>query len=343
MKAVVKYDNEPGHVQLMDMPEPFCLDNQVLIEIEHCGICGTDLHVYHNRFRHFPPVILGHEFSGRVKEKGKAVKKLDLEDRYSVFGALSIMCGECEYCYKGEHFFCKNRRGMGHGVNGAFTKYAVVRPDQLYKIPDSVSMKAGALVEPLAAAVHAVCDVAKFKLGDTALVSGPGPIGLMVVKLLARQGVKTIVAGTSDDRMRLDLAIKYGAYKTVAVDKENLVEIIMAETEGYGANVVFEVAGVEASVRACMESLRPLGHYIQVGHFGKDLTLPWDLVAFRQFRIDGSVGYVRETWQNTMKILDQGFTVEDMITHEMDIDQWKNGFDLMEAKKAVKILLNPIQ
>lgn len=200
----------------------------------------------------------------------------------------------------------------------------------------------GALVEPLAAAVHAVCDVAKFKLGHTVLVSGPGPIGLLVVKLLARQGIKTIVAGTSDDRMRLDLALKYGAYKTIEVDKENAVEIIMAETGGYGVNTVFEVAGVEASVRTCMEALRPLGHYIQVGHFGRDLTLPWDLVAFRQFRIDGSVGYVRQTWDNTMKILAQGLIVEDMITHEMSIADWKTGFDLMEAKKAVKILLNPM-
>jgi L-iditol 2-dehydrogenase len=342
MKAVVKYDNEPAHVQLMDMPEPKCADNQVILEIEHCGICGTDLHVYHNRFRHFPPVILGHEFSGRVIEKGKNVKNKDLDGRYSVFGALAIMCGECEYCYKGEHFFCKNRRGMGHGVNGAFTKYAAVRPDQLYAIPETVSMREGALVEPLAAAVHAVCDVAKFKLGDIALVSGPGPIGLLVVKLLARQGIKTIVAGTSDDQMRLDLALQYGAYKTIAVDKENTLEIIMGETNGYGVNVVFEVAGVEASVRTCMEALRPLGHYIQVGHFGRDLTLPWDLVAFRQFRIDGSVGYVRQTWDNTMKILGQGLNIQDVITHEMSIADWKTGFDLMEAKKAVKILLNPI-
>ncbi|MEY4538914.1 MAG: hypothetical protein RLZZ306_671 [Bacteroidota bacterium] len=238
--------------------------------------------------------------------------------------------------------FCKNRRGMGHGVNGAFARYAAIRPDQLYKIPEGVSMREASLVEPLAAAVHAVEDIAHFKLGDVALVSGPGPIGLLVVKLLARQGIKTIVAGTSDDQMRLNLSIKYGAYRTVIIDKENLQEIILEETNGLGADVAFEVAGVEASVRSCMEAIRPLGHFVQVGHFGRDLTLPWDLVAFRQLRIDGSVGYRRETWTQTMKILEQGFNVKDCITHEMSIADWKKGFDLMEAKQAVKILLNPI-
>jgi L-iditol 2-dehydrogenase len=342
MKAVVKYDKGPGNVQLMDMPEPICGPDQVILKIDHCGICGTDLHVYHDNFRNFPPVILGHEFAGAIVEKGKNVAHLNLDQNYAVFGAIAKICGKCEYCYQGEHFFCKERRGMGHGVNGAFTQYASVRPDQLYALPEGVSTKIGALVEPLAAAVHAVTDIARFKLGDTALVSGPGPIGLMIVKLLAQQGIKTIVAGTSDDQMRLDLALQYGAYKTIAVDKENLLDLVHAETNGYGVNVAFEVAGVQGSVRNCMEALRPLGHYIQVGHFGKDLLLPWDLVAFRQLKIDGSVGYTRATWNNTMNILAQGLKVEDMITNEMSIADWKTGFDLMEAKQAVKILLNPI-
>jgi L-iditol 2-dehydrogenase len=342
MQAVVKYQKGQGNVALMDMPEPQCSDDQVIIEIDHCGICGTDLHVYHDRFRNFPPVILGHEFAGAIVERGKNVKSVELGQKFAVFGAIAKICGKCPYCYQGEHFFCKERRGMGHGVNGAFTKYAVVRPDQLYAVPEGVTTREASLVEPLAAAVHAVADVAKFKLGDIALISGPGPIGLLMVKLLARQGIKTIVAGTSDDKLRMDLALQYGAYKTVAVDTEDLTAIIQEDTEGYGVDVAFEVAGVQGSVRNCMENLRPLGHYVQVGHFGKDLVMPWDLVAFRQLRIDGSVGYTRQTWNNTMRILGQGLDVKDVITHEMSIADWQKGFDLMEAKQAVKVLLNPM-
>jgi L-iditol 2-dehydrogenase len=174
-----------------------------------------------------------------------------------------------------------------------------------------------------------------------ALVSGPGPIGLLVVKLLLRQGIKTIVAGTQDDRMRLALARQYGAYRTVEINTEDLQQIVLDETDGYGVDVAFEVAGAEGSVCNCLNALRPLGQYVQVGHFGRHLTVPWDNIAFRQIRIDGSVGYTRDTWTQTMKILAQGFDVTDTITHDMPLADWKAGFDLMEQKQAVKILLTP--
>jgi L-iditol 2-dehydrogenase len=341
MNAVVKYERGPGNVALMDVPEPTCTDHQVIIDIANCGICGTDLHVYHDTFRNFPPVILGHEFAGEIVEKGKAVQGVELGQRFAVLGAVAVMCGTCRYCRSGEFMFCKTRRGMGHGVNGAFTRYAAVRPDQLYAVPDGVSLREAALVEPLAAAVHAVCDIARFKLGDVALVSGPGPIGLLVVKLLLRQGIKTIVAGTQDDRMRLALARQYGAYRTVEINTEDLQQIVLDETDGYGVDVAFEVAGAEGSVCNCLNALRPLGQYVQVGHFGRHLTVPWDNIAFRQIRIDGSVGYTRDTWTQTMKILAQGFDVTDTITHDMPLADWKAGFDLMEQKQAVKILLTP--
>ena len=171
-------------------------------------------------------------------------------------------------------------------------------------------------MEPLAAAVHAVCDIARFKLGDIALVSGPGPIGLLVLKLLAAQGIYSIVVGTQEDKMRLAKAIDYGAARTVALGEEDLSEVIAELTHGKGVDIAFEVAGAEASVRNCLDHLRPLGHYVQVGHFGKDLTVPWDHIAFRQLRINGSVGYTRETWTQTMRILSQGkMDVEDTITH----------------------------
>lgn len=342
MKAVVKYEKGSGNVAFQDMPEPECANHQVLLEIACCGICGTDLHVYHDTFKNYPPVILGHEFVGKVVEKGKDVQNVQLGDAFSVLGAIAVMCGTCRYCRQGEFMFCKNRRGMGHGVNGAFTKYAAVRPDQLYAVPEGVPLEEAALVEPLAAAVHAVCDVARFKLGDIALVSGPGPIGLLLLKLLAAQGIQTLVAGTSEDDLRLQKALDYGAARVIVVDKENLAEIVAEETRGLGVDISFEVAGAEGSVHNCLDNLRPLGHYVQVGHFGKDLTVPWDHIAFRQLRIDGSVGYTRETWLQTMRILGQGrMKVNDVITHRLPLADWYKGFELMEQKQAVKILLKP--
>ena len=343
MKALVKYQKGPGNVELRDMPEPEINDDEALMEIAHCGICGTDLHVYHDSFKNYPPVILGHEFSGKIIEAGKNIMDSGiLDNTYSVLGAIAVQCGKCEYCQRGEFMFCKNRRGMGHGVNGAFTKYAKVRPDQLFKIPEGVSMEHAALVEPLAVAVHVVEEIADFKLGDTVLLSGPGPIGLLCMKMLAVHGLKVIVAGTSEDQLRLDAAKSYGAHRVVDVQKEDLQQIIDNETSGNGVALAIECAGAEGSVRNCMQSLKPLGHYVQVGHFGKDLNVPWDLIAFRQLKIHGSVGYTKDTWRRTMEILgQQAIDLSDVITHQFDLSDWKKGFDLMEEKKAIKILINP--
>lgn len=342
MKALTKYKKGKGNVALMDMPEPECADNQVILEVDCCGICGTDLHVYHDTFKNYPPVIMGHEFSGKVVEIGKEVKNVKMEDAFSVLGATAITCGKCSYCYSGEFMFCKTRRGMGHGVNGAFANFAAARVDQLFPVPEGVSMEEGAMVEPLAAAVHAVCDIARFKIGDVVLVSGPGTMGLMCLKLLLAQGIKTIVAGTSDDQVRLGLAKEYGAARTVVVDKENLASIIEEETLGLGVDLALECAGAEASVRNSLEALKPLGQYVQVGHFGRDLSVPWDLIAFRQLKIHGSVGYNRDTWLQSFRILEQGnLDVKDIITHRFNLGEWEEGFELSEKKQAVKVLLYP--
>jgi len=342
MEALVKYEKGPGHVKLMDMPEPICRTNEVILEVDYCGICGTDLHVYHDTFKNYPPVILGHEFVGKVVEIGKDISDIGIGEAYAVMGATAITCGQCTYCHRGEFMFCKNRRGMGHGVHGAFARYAIARPDQLFPVPKDIPVKQGALVEPLAAAVHAICDVAHFKLGDTVLVSGPGPIGILCLKLLIRQSIRVILAGTNQDRVRLQMAKKMGAYRTVNVDQEDLSTCILEETKGWGVDLVLETAGAEASVANGLMALKPMGHFVQVGHFGNKLYLPWDYVAFKQLRIDGSVGYTRATWLQTMNILAQGFDAADIVTHEFTLREWKKGFDLSENKEAVKVLLRPM-
>ena len=130
MKAVVKTSAGPGNVEQRDMPDPEPAEHQVKIEISNCGICGTDLHVYHDTFRNYPPVILGHEFVGRVVDEGNGVKgRVDWAGRYAVLGATAVTCGQCSYCRSGDFMFCPQRRGMGHGVHGAFARYACVRPD----------------------------------------------------------------------------------------------------------------------------------------------------------------------------------------------------------------------
>ncbi|MBL9195184.1 MAG: alcohol dehydrogenase catalytic domain-containing protein [Opitutaceae bacterium] len=342
MKALVKFQPGPGHVELRDVPEPTPAEHQVKLEVTACGICGTDLHVLHDTFRNFPPVILGHEFVGRVVEEGAAVSgTVDRSGRYAVLGATAVRCGRCRWCLSGDFMLCAERRGMGHGVSGAFTRYTCVRPDQLFRLDDSIPEEEGALVEPLAAAVHAVGEITEVRPGDIALVSGPGPIGLLCLLVLQHHGIRTLVAGTRVDSARLALARSLGAWRTIDVQSESLAEVVRETTGGGGVDVAFEVAGVEASARACLESLRPLGSYTQVGHFGREITVPFDRIGFKQLRVAGSVGYTIATWVRTLKLLSEGLRPSRIVTHRFRLEDWQTAFELFERKDATKVLLRP--
>jgi L-iditol 2-dehydrogenase len=160
--------------------------------------------------------------------------------------------------------------------------------------------------------------------------------------VLLHSGVRTFVAGTSMDAGRLALAKQLGAARVIDVERENLVEIVRAETAGVGVDVAFEVAGAAASASACLAALRPLGRYTQVGHFGREITVPFDHVAFKQLLVAGSVGYTVATWRRTLELLAQGLQPSRIVTHRLPLEQWREGFDLFERKAALKVLLRPV-
>jgi L-iditol 2-dehydrogenase len=342
VKALVKTAPGPGHVELVDVPEPVPGPHQVKLEIAACGLCGTDLHVLRDTFRNFPPVILGHEFAGRIVAEGEAVRgATDPAARYAVLGATTVVDPADPFVREGHFILSPTRRGMGHGVNGAFCRYAVVRPDQLFRLDATVPVEEGALVEPLAAAVHAVAEQTEVRAGDVALVSGPGPIGLYCLMVLRHLGIKTLVAGTTADAPRLALARELGAARTIDVEKENLLDAVRAEAGPFGVDVAFEVAGAAASAAACLDALRPLGRYTQVGHFGHEITVPFDRIGFRQLRVTGSVGYTAATWTRTLTLIAQGLRPSRIVTHRLPLSRWAEAFDLFERKVAAKALLFP--
>jgi L-iditol 2-dehydrogenase len=341
MQALMKTRPGGGNVELVTVPEPECPSDGVKIEVRYTGICGTDLHVYHDTFRNYPPVVLGHEFSGIVTQTGSAVTSVVPGARVAVLGSTAVMCGECEHCRQGYYMFCQKRRGMGHGVSGSFTRYVVVRPDQVYPLPDSVSLEAGAVCEPFACAVQAVDDLAPCHAGDVALVSGPGPIGLLCALLLVARGCRVLVAGTECDGARLEIAARLGVDRTVDVGREDLQEVIAKITHGRGVDFAVEAAGAASSASACLQALRKRGTYIQVGIHGKEVRFPLDLVLYKQIRLQGSLGHSLISWDRVMRILEQGkVDLRGVITHVMPLSRWRDAFQLCEMKQGVKILLH---
>ncbi|MGH9847921.1 MAG: zinc-dependent alcohol dehydrogenase, partial [Blastocatellia bacterium] len=336
-----------GNVEVRQMPEPPCNDGQVKIEVAWCGVCGTDLHVLHDTFRNYPPVILGHEFAGVVVEAGKGVTRVKPGERVAVFPAMAVTCGKCIYCRMGNIMFCPDRRGMGHGVNGAFTKYAVVKPEQAYRLPDGFApdgfaMDEAAVCEPFAACVQAVTELTGVRLGDVALVSGPGPIGLLCLKLLVAEGVKTIVAGTAADAVRLQKAREIGADAIVNVSDAGWLQKVLDETNGLGVDAAFECSGHPASVRNCLLAVRKLGSYTQVGICGREITVEFDQIFYKQLKVAGSVGYTAATWERVIRILEQGrVRLGDLISHRLPLGEWRQAFDLCERKEGLKVLISP--
>jgi L-iditol 2-dehydrogenase len=342
MKALVKYAPGGGNVEIRDVDEPQCGENQIKLEIAYCGVCGTDLHILHDTFPNFPPVILGHEFAGTVVEVGRNVKNVTVGERGAGLGATAVTCGECRYCRSGYFILCANRRGMGHGVNGAFARYVVMRPDQLYRIPADFTLEEAALSEPFAAVVQAVTEVSNVRIGDTALVSGPGPIGLLCVKLLVAEGVKTIVAGTSADTDRLAAALRFGAAAVVNVGEQKLADAIAEHTSGTGVDIAFECAGHPSSVRGCLESLRPMGSYTQIAICGREIQFPIDQFFYKQLTMRGSMCYTARTWERMMRIYARGrVRLNDLISSKLPISEWQSAFALCEGKKGLKVLLYP--
>jgi L-iditol 2-dehydrogenase len=345
MQALAKYALGVGNVGLIDADEPACGEDQVKVEVAFCGICGTDLHVMNDTFRNYPiypPVILGHEFAGTIVERGTNVSGLNIGDHVTVLGATAVTCGRCRYCKSGNFMFCRERRGMGHGVNGAFARYAVARPDQIYRLPEGFGLDEAALSEPFAATVQAVTEVTQVRIGDCALVSGPGPIGLLCLKLLATEGIKTIVAGAPPDKARLEVAKRMGAAVVVNIGEQNLQDAVREETNGLGVDVAFECAGHPGSVRGCVEALRPMGRYTQLAICGADVAFPMDTVIFKQLLVAGSLCYTAQTWARMMSIYAAGkVRLGDLITAKLPVSDWRKGFDLCIEKKALKVLLYP--
>lgn len=344
MKALVKFAPGEGNLRVMDVEEPRCGDDQVKVEVAFCGVCGTDLHILHDTFRNYPPVILGHECSGTIIEVGRNVTGAHAGERVTVLGATAVTCGSCDYCRSGYFIFCKNRRGIGHGVNGAFTRYLVARPDQLYRIPDGFTLEEAALSEPFAAAVQAVTEITHAQRGETALVSGPGPIGLLCLKLLVAEGVRTLVAGAADDTDRLEAAKRIGADDVVNVGTRNLNDAVQELTSGVGVDIALECAGHPSSVRGCLDALRPMGRYTQVAICGREITFPIDQVFYKQLTLRGSITYTARTWERMMNIYASGHVrLHDLVTVTLPISKWEDAFDLCASRKAIKVLMYPIE
>ena len=340
MKALVKVDYE-GLVRVEDIPEPEVGPRQVKIRVEAGGICGTDLHILKNEYKHDPPVVMGHEFAGVITEAGPEVKGYAPGDRVVSLTA-AVTCGSCDYCIAGIPMLCSERKSIGSGLNGAFAAYLVIDYKLLYRIPDEVSLEAAAVTEPLACNVHGIMEMSRVSAGDLVLVSGPGTIGLLATQVAQAEGGRLVVCGTPQDADRLRIAKDLGVEHIVDISQQNIVEFIHDLTDGQGADVVIECSGVEASAHNCLQAVRGRGRYIQMGLFGKPITVDMDRLAYREISYSSSFATTPSSFKTSLKLLAQGkVRTEPLISARLPLEEWQKGFEMLEKKQGLKVLLIP--
>lgn len=343
MKAVMKVAPGVGHVELREIDEPQVAAGQVKISVRAAGICGTDLHIYKDEFRSWPPVVLGHEVAGEVAEVGEGVSGLEVGARVTTETYFSV-CGTCRYCRSGQNNLCLNRRSIGSTVNGGFTQYVVVPAQNVHLLPDNVDFHAGALTEPLACVVHATLETITVGPGDVAVIAGPGAIGLLTLQVVKAAGATVIVLGTDVDVHRLALARDLGADRVLNVQHEDAAALTTSLTEGgFGADVVYECSGAGPAAAQLLRLVRRRGRYVQIGLFGAPVAWEMDQVCFKELSVTGSNASTSSAWDKAIRLMAEGkVQTGPLITGIFDVTDWRKAFDAFESRSGVKTLLKPV-
>ncbi len=235
MKALMKTAPGAGNLEIRDIPEPVAGPGQVVVEVVATGICGTDIHIERGEYLSVPPVVLGHEVSGRVAEIGAGVSGLTVGDRVTTETYFHT-CGKCRACLSGHINLCPERRSIGTHVNGGFARYVLVPAIKVHRLPESIDDVSAAMTEPLACCVHGVLELAGVTPGDVAVLSGPGAIGLLCMQVAKAAGATLVVIGTAADEGRLDLARRLGADHTIVAGRDDIAGFVKELTDGVGAD-----------------------------------------------------------------------------------------------------------
>lgn len=346
MKAVVKYGQSPGMVEIRDVPLPEIDPGDVLLEVKAAGVCGSDLEMWHHDFTYkvHTPVIQGHEFCGVIAETGKAVTNWKRGDR-AISETSAYVCGHCYFCRTGDYNLCPHRLGYGSLRDGAFTTYVKVRQEILHPMPEGLSFEEAAITEPVCVAYNTTVVRSRIRPGDTVVIIGPGPIGLNCVQMARISGAgRIIAAGTAADAGRLKVARDLGADIVVNSEMEDGVGRVMELTHGLGADLVIDAAGSAVTLKLSLEMVRRLGQITKVGWGPKPVNMSLDLLITKSATLQGAYGHNWNTWRHVLRLLETGqVKTGPLISAVLPITEWEKGYRMLEERRAVKVILKPIQ
>ncbi len=345
MKALLL--TAPSKLDYVDFPAPAPADDEVVVRVHACGICGSDIHGWDGSTgRRRPPLIMGHEASGEIVATGPRVTGWRAGDRVTFDSTIS--CGACRFCAEGQVNLCDNRRVVGvapveYRQHGAFAEQLAIPARILYKLPDTLPYDQAAMVEPVSIAVHAV-QRTKIAAGSTAVVIGSGMIGLLVIQALRWAGAKQVVAVDLADN-RLELARRLGATHTINSGREDAAAIVANLTGGLGADTAFEVVGFTPTLNLALATLKRGGTCVLVGNLSpKTQDFPLQAVVTKEITITGSCASAGE-YPLCLDLIARGvIDVKPMIEAVVPLAEGAGWFEKLSAKdggKYMKVILAP--
>jgi threonine 3-dehydrogenase len=338
MKALVKKYAEPG-LWLDEVPIPDLDINDVLIKIHKTSICGTDVHIYNwdawAQKTIKTPMVIGHEYVGKVVAFGSNVHHLEIGELVS--GEGHIVCGHCRNCMAGRRHLCNHTVGVGVNRNGAFAEYLTIPVSNVWACDPKIQTDVLACFDPLGNAVHTALSFDL--LGEDVLITGAGPIGCMAAAVTKHAGARYVVI-TDINPYRLELAKKMGATRVMDARAEKLEDIVKELGMREGFDVGLEMSGSTDALENMLENMFHGGKIALLGLLGQG-AIDWDYVIFNGLTLKGIYGRrMFETWYKMTSMIQTGLDISPVITHRFHYTDFQEGFELMRSGNSGKIILN---
>jgi 2-desacetyl-2-hydroxyethyl bacteriochlorophyllide A dehydrogenase len=316
-----------------DIPEPVLDEDEVLIKVQFCGICGSDLITFIEGI----PARYGHEYAGDIVELGKGVKGFEIGDRVTAESISS--CGDCYWCRRGQINLCENFDTLWTQSACGFATYTKAKYHQLHKLPPEVSYEESALAEPTAVALHSVM-LSGVGIGDVVAVLGLGPIGQLVARLVKLAGARAVYA-TEASQSRIELA-RGAVDEVININVAEPVNRILELTGGNGADLVFESAGAVSAAQQAMTMARKGGAIVIVGVCIHPVEILAGSIALRELTIRGSMVFSAGEFATALNLIaDRKIDVAPLITSVMPLDDINEAFEKAVSGEGGKILIKP--
>ena len=326
MKALVKERPGKHNMRIMDVPDPVCGENEVIIATKALGWCGTDYHIYTGEYDTAFPVIIGHEFSGDIVEVGKNVKNRSIGDKVFVECSTYMSCGSCLHCRQGTPMHCLNRSKYGLNRDGACAEYVPMLPQYTHIIPEGFTYEEMAIMEPVNVVYTGLLLNTRIEPDAFTVIIGPGPIGLLGLQMAKLYGARHVVMVGIDNDMaiRLPLAQELGADTVLNAQRDDVKAKILELTEGLGADLVYEASGSEAGIQLAVDIVRRDGRIGAEGVPFYDVTVNWKKLINDAVIIRYNFSSNPLSWRNSLfPVKRRAIDLKKLISHKIHWHDWE--------------------